>query len=251
VQPGHRAVIFSRLSGVSPSVKQEGLHFRIPWLIYPIDFNIRARPKKIISPTGSKDLQIVNIGLRVLYRPDPMALPRLYRNLGQDFDDRVLPSITNEILKAVVAQFNASQLITQRSRVSLLVKDQLMDRARDFNILLDDVSITDLSFSSEYTSAVEAKQVAQQEAQRAQFLVERAIQQKQEKIVKAEGEAKAATLIGMALKTNPGYLQLRKIQAAQNIASTIAHSQNRVYLNADTLMLNLKDMEGLQGKAKK
>jgi prohibitin 2 len=50
--------------------------------------------------------------------------------------------------------------------------------------------------------------------------------------------------IGMALKTNPGYLQLRKIQAAQNIASTIAHSQNRVYLNADTLMLNLKDMEG-------
>jgi prohibitin 2 len=156
-----------------------------------------------------------------------------------------------QILKAVVAQFNASQLITQRSRVSLLVKDQLMDRARDFNILLDDVSITDLSFSSEYTSAVEAKQVAQQEAQRAQFLVERAIQQKQEKIVKAEGEAKAATLIGMALKTNPGYLQLRKIQAAQNIASTIAHSQNRVYLNADTLMLNLKDMEGLQGKAKK
>ena len=43
------------------------------------------------------DLQIVNIGLRVLYRPDPMALPRLYRNLGQDFDDRVLPSITNEV----------------------------------------------------------------------------------------------------------------------------------------------------------
>ena len=54
VEPGHRAVIFSRLSGVSGQVKEEGLHFRVPWLIYPIIFNIRARPKKIVSPTGSK-----------------------------------------------------------------------------------------------------------------------------------------------------------------------------------------------------
>lgn len=74
----------------------------------------------------------------------------------------------------------------------------------------------------EYTAAVEAKQVAQQEAQRAQFLVEKAKQEKQQKVVQAEGEAAAARLIGEAIKENPGYLKLRKIRAAQHIAKTVS-----------------------------
>ena len=60
---------------------------------------------------------MVNITCRVLSRPDMNSLPRIYRQLGKDYDERVLPSIVNEILKSVVAQFNASQLITQREHV--------------------------------------------------------------------------------------------------------------------------------------
>lgn len=75
----------------------EGLHFRLPWLQYPIIYDIRSKPRKISSPTGSKDLQMVNISLRVLARPDARHLPQIYRTLGQDFDERVLPSICNEV----------------------------------------------------------------------------------------------------------------------------------------------------------
>ena len=89
VDGGHRAIMFNRLGGIQDYSLTEGLHFKLPWFQYPIIYDIRARPRKITSPTGSKDLQMVNISLRVLSRPDSMNLPALHKELGQDFDEKV------------------------------------------------------------------------------------------------------------------------------------------------------------------
>lgn len=130
----------------------------IPWFERAIIYDVRARPNTISSTSGSRDLQMINVSLRVLTRPNALRLQEIYRTLGMDFDQRVLPSIIQETLKGVIAQYNASSLITQRELVSKDIRKVLAERAAQFNIVLEDVSITNLTFSREYTAAIEAKQ---------------------------------------------------------------------------------------------
>lgn len=239
VDGGFRGVVFNKITGVKDTVYGEGTHFLIPFVERATIYSVRSRPRTVGGQTGTKDLQMVNINLRVLTRPDESELPRLYQSLGEDYDERVLPSIVNEVLKGVVAQFNAAQLITQRNRVSEFIRGRLKRRAEEFHILLDDVAITHLAFGPDYTAAVEAKQVAQQEAERAKFIVEKAEQDKRSAIVRAKGEAEAARLISEAMSQNPNFLMLRQLEAARYIASHVARGANKVYLDSDNLLLNL------------
>lgn len=241
VDGGHRAVIFDRFAGVRANVVGEGTHFIIPWVQRPIIFDIRSQPRSVPTITGSKDLQNVNITLRILFRPIADTLSQIYTNLGIDYDERVLPSIVNEVLKAVVAQYDASELITQREMVSAKITDELTTRASQFGLILDDISITHLTFGREFTEAVEMKQVAQQEAERARYLVEKEEQMKLAAIIRAEGDSIAADLLAKQFaEAGEGLVELRKIEAAEDIAQQLSMSSNVVYLpHGQNTLINL------------
>jgi prohibitin 1 len=88
-----------------------------------------------------------------------------------------------------------------------------------------------MTFGKEFTKAVEMKQIAQQDAERARFIVERAEQERQANVIRAEGEAESAETISRAIaKAGDGLIQIRKIEASREIAQTLASNPNVAYI---------------------
>ena len=148
------------------------------------------------------------------------------------------------IYESIKAQFDAGELITQRDIVSRRVSEYLTDRAAQFGLILDDISITHLTFGKEFTMAVELKQVAQQEAEKARFLVEKAEQQKKASIISAEGDAQAASLLAKAFgEAGEALVELRRLEAAEEIAKDLSKSRNIMYLpSGQNTLLNLPQL---------
>jgi prohibitin 1 len=171
-------------------------------------------------------------------------LSEIYSTLGTDFDDRILPSLGNEVLKSVVAQYNAEELLSKRAQVSAAIHKTLVERASKFNLVLDDVAITHLTFGKEFAKAIEHKQVAQQEAETQAYVVAKADQERKASIIRAEGEAEAAELISKAMQTaGNGLIEVRRIDTAKDVAQIVARGRNITYLpsskGGSNLLLNV------------
>ncbi|CAF1627212.1 unnamed protein product [Rotaria sordida] len=228
VDDGHRDVIFEHFQGVKLDVIEEGTHFMISWLHRPIIFDIRTRLRSVPSITEIKDLQTINITLRILYRPRAELLPKIFCKFGFK-------------ICCTKSQFDAFELITQRTLISQRVSELLTERAAQFGLLLNDILITHLSFRPEFASAVELKQVAQQDVEKQRFLVEKTEQSRQANVIAAEGDARAADLIGKALdEVGDGLIELRRIEAAEGITNQLSKSRNSVYLpHGPQMLLNI------------
>ncbi|CAF1460419.1 unnamed protein product [Rotaria sordida] len=220
---GHRNIIFDRFQCVKLDVIEEGTHFMISWLHRPIIFDIRTRPRSVPSITEIKDLQTINITLRVLHRPRAELLPKIFCKFGFK-------------ICCTKSQFDAIELITQRTLISQRISELLIERAAQFGLLLDDISTF---FEPELTSAVELKQVVQQDVEKQRFLVEKV--SRQANVIAAEGDARAADLIGKALdEAGNGLIELRRIEAAEGIANQLSKSRNSVYLpHGPQMLLNI------------
>lgn len=241
VYPGEACILYNKITGLKNSVYGEGLQCRIIGLDDIMRFNVRLRPRTLQTMTGTKDLQMVNVRLRVLFRPMADRLPQIYRTFGLDYDERILPSVSNEILKAVVAEYKAEELIQKRDAVSARIYQLMQEKVNQFGLILEDLSLVDIQFGTDFMTAVEQKQVAQQEAERYRYVVLENEQRRRAAVVRAEGEAESARLISEAIqKSGTGFLELRRIEAAVDVANQLMPMQNVTFVpQAANLLMNM------------
>lgn len=238
VYPGEACVVYNKLYGLHESAYGEGIHFRIFGLEDVKTFQIRIRPRTLFTETGTKDLQMVNVQLRVLFRPVVDKLPAIFRTFGMDYDERILPSISNEILKSVVAEYKAEELIQKRDVVSTRIFELMDAKLKNFGIHIEDISLVDIQFGKDFMAAVEQKQVAQQEAERFRYVVQENEQKRRAAVIRAEGEAQSARLISRAIAASgTAFLDLRRIEASVDIATNLASHRNTTFVPSNMMMM--------------
>jgi len=225
VDSGHRGVLLHWSAvDVSAPPLEEGLHFVIPFQDSIVNMEVRTLKFVKSTSSASKDLQTVSTEVTVNYNPDPNSVNTLYKEVGLQYESRVIQPAVEEVVKQVTANYNAEELITKRPQVKGDIEEEITKRLDVYNIDTQVISITDFQFSVLFSQAIESKVEAEQKAQKAEndllrIEVEaRQIEQQAKgiaasNVAQAEGEAEAIRVINEALSNNPFYLEWLKTQA--------------------------------------
>ena len=225
VDAGHRGVLlhWNAVDLTQPPL-EEGLHFVVPFQDDVVNIEVRTLKYANDARSASRDLQTVETTVTVNYHPDRESVHRLYKNLGLDYEDRVIQPAIEETVKQVTARYNAEELITKRPLVKDDIESSIRERLDQFDIVTEVISITDFEFSPLFAQAIEAKVEAEQNALKAENDLRRievearqreanAIGVANANIAEAKGEAEAIAIINKALAENPNYLEWLKTQA--------------------------------------
>jgi regulator of protease activity HflC (stomatin/prohibitin superfamily) len=212
VTSGHRAIVLR--FGQIKSVVSDGLHFKIPFVETYQIVDIRTRKADSPANAGTKDLQTVTTEVAVNYHLDAEKLADTFSRVGMDVEAKVIDPRIQEMVKAVVARFSAEELLTKREEVKQEVASGLKVQLSQYNIILEDIQITNFSFSHSFDAAIEAKQTAEQNALKAKNDLERIKVEATQKIAMAEAEAKTIQIQAEAIKAQGGaeYVQLKAIE---------------------------------------
>ncbi len=153
----------------------EGLHFVAPWGINKVAvYDIKVQKESVASTAASKDLQDVSSQLVLNYSLQRGSVSTVHQTIGVAYVDRIITPAINEVFKAASAQYTAAELITERSKLKATVQKTLGERLQPYGIKINELSIVDFKFSANFSKAIEEKQVAQQNAERAKFNLEAA-----------------------------------------------------------------------------
>jgi len=212
VSSGERAIVFR--FGQVQNVVSDGLHFKIPFIENYKIVDIRTQKAHSPADAGTKDLQTVKTEVALNYHLVADSLADTYSRVGLDVENKVIDPRIQEIVKAVVARFSAEELLTKREDVKSEIAAGLRSSLVAYNITVEDIQITNFSFSHAFDAAIEAKQTAEQQALKAKNDLERIKVEAQQKIALAEAEARTIQIQAQAIKEQGGaeYVQLKAIE---------------------------------------
>ena len=196
VNAGERGVLM-QFGKVQEQILGEGLHVIVPTVYSVKKLSVRVQKQESSAEASSKDLQDVFTDVALNWHIIPDEANTIFKQIGDEKEvvARIIAPAVEEVLKAVMAKYTAEEIITKRGEVKAAVDDFLTLRLVTYHIAVDDISLVHVHFSQRFSDAVEAKQIAEQEAKRGEFLALKAVKEAEAKVNLAKGEAEVQRLL--------------------------------------------------------
>ncbi|MFT8803606.1 MAG: prohibitin family protein [Acetobacter aceti] len=193
VQSGYVGVL-TDFGSVQDAPLEPGLHFAMPFYQRILSVSTQPQTNTSDETAATHDLQNVHTSVSVTFHIAPASAPGFYRDF-RDFGTLgariIVPTVSNDV-KAITSSYNAEELITRRDEVDSKIRELVIKSLLPYHLTIEAVNIANFAFSEVYVQAIEAKQVAQQQALQAKYTLEQAEISSQEQVVKAKAAADAA-----------------------------------------------------------
>src|SRR5258705_1369840 len=213
VPAGYRGVVL-RFGAVTGEVKNEGLYFVTPFINSIQLMNVQVHADKSKATAASRDLQNVATEVTVNYRLDSRRVSEVYRDLRDEYVNRVMVPAIQEAVKSATAQFDAENLIRERPKVKDTIEQYLQERLIKHGLIVDGIAITDFQFSADFANAIEAKVTSLQLALKAQNDLNIKKFEAEQQITMAKAQATAIQIQASAINSQGGrdYVALKAIE---------------------------------------
>lgn len=248
VGAGERAVIFNRFTGTQHDQLGEGLHLLLPWVQYPTVYDVKTHTYTMSASSTESNAQAgsekdaltaltadglpVTLDMSVLFHVDPQNVWKLHREIGPMYVAKIVRPQARAHVRMVVSQYPVVDVYGgRRAQIVAEINMRLKELFARNYIVLDEALLRHVSFSDEFQQAIEQKQVAQQEVQRMQFVLDQADKERRRKIIEAEGEAESIRLKAAALAQNPKLVEYEYVmRLPDNIRTVVTDGRTIVNL---------------------
>ncbi len=213
IHAGERGVVFN-WGAFTGQILDPGIHFRIPIMQRVSAIDVKTQKLEITkSEAYSKDLQLVDIHSVLNYYVDPKAVGDIYQQYGLDYQSKILAPNLEAAVKQTVAKYTAEELLNKRSEVQSNIQDAFKSLVPT-SFIITGYALVNEGFSPAYENAIEAKQVAQQQAEKATNDLKRVQIEAEQRVTQAKAEAEAIKIQAQAITQQGGdnYVQLKAIE---------------------------------------
>ena len=239
VSAGQKGVVLN-WGAVSGKILDEGIHWITPIKSSVKKIDTRIQKEEVEASASSKDLQSVTSKVALNFHLDGLKVNDLWQRIGKDYKFKVIDPSIQESVKSVTAKYTAEELVTKREAVKEEIKLSLRLKLLTDYILVDELNIIDFDFSPEFNRTIEQKQVAVQQALKAENDLRRIKIEAEQRVAQAGAEAQAIKLQSDAAN-NEKYVALKQLEVQREYAKKWngVLPQN-IYAGAPIPFINIK-----------